>query len=555
MQRPFNVFESELTAATGERIVKTYHCSTMPPALAAFGLRVNGYVVLTNRRLVYFAEGSSGFGSAGSNRLYNEVPIAEVTNISMSQGTRFSLLRLVGALVTFTLISGVLSAGWALLWRQMEVANPFALRGLILVPLAFLVFLVDRATQVDRENFIKVLLAAGALGVVSWSSGIAAWTGNVSMGVWSLLAIKGSYLPILPAGYAWGVTFVSALAGAYYLWCTYWFMRRRYFEMTVVSKCNQVPSITIAGFSIFGKQIINVSASMASNLSPSIDAEVMFKELGAVIADVQATGDLGIEKWTRSEAQKGSVSLSGGNDNQPKARNRSRALLIGALGVVVCVGAETMWFATVEAERKAALEMQSNVTQAKAAFESPTKAQSLVPSIYNMADSEDKLGQKSYTTRKFIEAQGHWLNAFTNFQRIPPLIEPLERSQGLQDQFLRDIREVAGDNDSIKFTLQAVQFAALEWEQIKVLTNKAIVLRKSEQGQESCNEWTKAAPLVRSALVKVKLGTLVEQLEQEYKNKNWSGVVRLAEKILKEFPDNARAVQLRDKARESSGTH
>src|ERR1035437_200269 len=95
----FKLIDNHLSPAEGEVVVRTYHCTNLSPIFTLIGLKTDGYLTVTNRRVVYFAEGSSGYGAAGQSKCYSEVPLADVANLSFSNGTRFSFLRLLCGLV------------------------------------------------------------------------------------------------------------------------------------------------------------------------------------------------------------------------------------------------------------------------------------------------------------------------------------------------------------------------------------------------------------------------------------------------------------------------
>ena len=546
----FNLFEKELASAEGETIVKTYHCSKLSPALALFGLRVNGYVVVTNRRLVYYAEGSSGFGATGNNRLYNEVPLAEVTNISMSQGTRFSLLRLIGGLFSAMIIIQSVTAVLGLIWGQLGHENPYFLRAFIFVQLAVAAYLVARVSRIERESFARILLSACTLGLIAWGGQVPSLPGLSPNGVFMALG-RAMRPEIIPPAYSWVLLCLALLSGGYFLWCLYWFVRRQYFLMGVVSKSSQYPSITIAGYSVFGRQILNVSGSMASNLSPSIDAEALFKELGAVIADIQATGDLGIQKWKQLESSPRTELLHQSDDEIAAQRKQTLALSASVLTVAVLIVAESIWYADMSAKRQAALQALAEASQSRKAIGSLSTAEQFVPKHFAAAEGENRVGQELFEKREFVAAKTHWLSATTNYQIIPPLVKPLERAEGLQQAFNRVIREACDGEYMTALDSKMDQYSQLEWSQIKVFTNKADGLRLNELGEESCSEWTKTSELLPSALKKLKVGIWMEQAEQDYKNKNWLKVIAFTDKVLKETPNNTRAAQLRDKSKEA----
>ena len=290
---------------------------------------------------------------------------------------------------------------------------------------------------------------------------------------------------------------------------------------------------------------------MASNLSPSIDAQALFKELGAVVSDIQATGDLGIKKWSQVEGRAEVEELTQTSDKIAARRKTAWTLGFSVMAIGVIIVGESIWFADMSAKRQAALEVFDEVTHAKNSIASLSTAQQFVPKLLAAAESEASMGQQLFDNRKFVDARMHWRLATTNYQNIPPLVKPLERAEGLQRQFKGDLRKVFDAEYITGLDSKMNQYSQLEWSQIKVITNRAEGFRINEQGEESLNEWTKASELLPSALQKLKVGVWMEQAEQEYKNKGWTRVIAITAKVLTETPDNPRAIQLRDKSQEA----
>jgi ABC-type nitrate/sulfonate/bicarbonate transport system permease component len=91
------------------------------------------------------------------------------------------------------------------------------------------------------------------------------------------------------------LTILAPIAGIYVLVCCFWYARREAVSLAVGSKGGSSTPIAISGISGFG--LFNSAALKALTAEPASDAEPMIKELGAVITDIQALGDLGIQKW------------------------------------------------------------------------------------------------------------------------------------------------------------------------------------------------------------------------------------------------------------------
>lgn len=77
----------------------------------------------------------------------------------------------------------------------------------------------------------------------------------------------------------------------------YWLYKkciRETFSLLISTKGGQGNVVYLVGMSPFNR---NTAASKALIAAPGKDSEVMLKEIGAVISDIQNLGDYGVEKW------------------------------------------------------------------------------------------------------------------------------------------------------------------------------------------------------------------------------------------------------------------
>jgi len=79
-----------ITPCQGETGVKQYHCTCLRSRL--FGLKADGFLQVTNKRTIFRASGKS---ITGNSIIQSEVPIEDVSGISMYKGTYFSIKHLV----------------------------------------------------------------------------------------------------------------------------------------------------------------------------------------------------------------------------------------------------------------------------------------------------------------------------------------------------------------------------------------------------------------------------------------------------------------------------
>src|SRR6266481_6782721 len=206
MAMRFKLIGNHLSPAEGEVVVRTYHCTSLSPAFALIGLKTDGYLTVTNKRVVYFAEGSSLFGAAGRSKLYNDVPIADVANLSLGQGTRFSLLRLLCGLLFGHIPAGIVAVilfGVMLRLGWVDGGNgPYLLRFGVFLQLSAAVLLVLRSLSIPRESIVRFMLASSGLALLSTAVS-SHWGG----------------LQTVPSIYMRGMMILGIPLGCYALWC------------------------------------------------------------------------------------------------------------------------------------------------------------------------------------------------------------------------------------------------------------------------------------------------------------------------------------------------
>jgi hypothetical protein len=259
------ILSKNLTPAEGEQCVKTYHCTSFRSKL--LGIASEGYLEVTNRRVVFQA-------TSGDSLIHSEVPIEDVSGISVFKGSRFSIMHFIGALLLGLLAGGFVGAILALLSAvgMSSGSDTDALNWL--VALALLV----GGVLIERRNILRTVCAAasaicflsiGGLGILSFGMGS---SGSAEIG---LLA--------------------SFLVGIYAIICAVWYAIRKTMSLAVSSKGGSQTPIAIAGAG--GAAVMYSGAARALEAEPAVDAEAVSRELGALIMDIQQRGDMIVSKW------------------------------------------------------------------------------------------------------------------------------------------------------------------------------------------------------------------------------------------------------------------
>ena len=283
----FTLLPRHLTPAEGELTVRAYHCTTLASRLV--NLKAQGYLTVTNKRVVFYARGSS-YG--GESVMHSEVPVADVSGINTYKGTYFSISHLLGAFFASFVVGSIISAivtavvgiVTAALIKNSADVNEAQIASVFIGILAVVIIIGSRSFARDKiwrpilaGSGTFLLAASGSVNFVSDLAG--SLFGNREGGLGTVLLI-GAFI-----------------AGIYALVTFFQYAVRETMSLTIGSKGGAYTPIAITGVSVLG--IFNTAALKALSAGPASDAEAMIREIGAVISDIQTLGDLGVDKWKR----------------------------------------------------------------------------------------------------------------------------------------------------------------------------------------------------------------------------------------------------------------
>ncbi|MBE7433097.1 MAG: zinc-ribbon domain-containing protein [Anaerolineales bacterium] len=294
----FKLLEENLAPADSELEVRTYHCTSFKSLLLS--LNAEGYLVVTNKRVVFHAFGTS---FAGKSILQSEVPIEDVSGISIYKGSYFSLTHLLGAFflsiffgnVVITILASIILALARFFLQDqslinLDVESLETTAKVLYLALQVLLWILAFASLVISFFLSKQSIFRSAFAT------LAAFTLTV---LGSLSYISNEIQDYLNSEQSTGGSgFVLVLAMfvvIYALVCFFWYSRRPTMSLAVGSKGGSSTPIAISGISSFG--IYNTAASKALSAEPAEDAEALVKELGAMVMDIQTLGDLGVNQW------------------------------------------------------------------------------------------------------------------------------------------------------------------------------------------------------------------------------------------------------------------
>lgn len=276
----FQIFDQSLVPAEAEAVVKTYHCTSMKSRM--LNLKAEGHLVVTNKRVIFHASGSS-YG--GDSVLQSEVPIEDVSGMNLYKGNYFSLSHFLSALfISFILGSLVSAIVGALLTAVVGNNIRFDNYQEMMTSVTVVVWLLGLAAIIG-SFFIKS---------DKMLRSILATTGALILGAGSGLSLLGNFLSMNRDGSQLQLL-VAVAAIIYAIVCFFLYARRVTMSLAVGSKGGSSTPIAISGVSSFSST--NTGALRALSAEPAEDADDLIKELGALVLDIQKLGDYGIQKW------------------------------------------------------------------------------------------------------------------------------------------------------------------------------------------------------------------------------------------------------------------
>ncbi|HEY0019625.1 MAG TPA: hypothetical protein VGC13_25200 [Longimicrobium sp.] len=276
------ILNNRIVACEGEMVVRSYKCGVYKSLF--LGTKADGVVEVTNRRILFKASDSA---DENRNTLYSEIPISEVSGLSLFKGLSFSIVAFLAGLIVSGLL--VYAASQILSGLTREHATSGLLK-FVLWAIA-----IGAAYQAYRDR-VKPFR-----GLMFNALAIALFTLIAQYATMSYDGRGKGTLPLL----------AGLLLMGFQLYLVFRLARRNTIDFHLFSRSTQPSPVAISGFSAFDARISEITRTMTS-FAPGEDATRMMNELGAVISDIQSMGDFGIEKWART----GQV----GNTNQTEER-------------------------------------------------------------------------------------------------------------------------------------------------------------------------------------------------------------------------------------------
>lgn len=269
----------------GEQVVRTFECTRMRRLFAS---DVIGYLSITNQRVVYHSLAKS---AAGESRILSEMPLEDVAGISASLNASFNWLILLGVaavlyvvnVVAFQILPGFLTHWAVALFLMVPYGLVFLFERQILNPQLRNQFL-ENLKDVPGSTLWKEKEPGFFIGIFRILFFI-----GLDLLAWNIVQSLLRSAPLI------GFLIVLVVAVIIY---RLFFGRFKVFSLQISSRTAKDSGITIAGMPILGLLGGDHTAAQTLQAGPGSDAEIIVRDLGAMLTDIRQLGDLGIQKWT-----------------------------------------------------------------------------------------------------------------------------------------------------------------------------------------------------------------------------------------------------------------
>jgi tetratricopeptide (TPR) repeat protein len=301
---------------------------------------------------------------------------------------------------------------------------------------------------------------------------------------------------------------------------------------------------------------INVAADIAYGMAPAVDAESMFKELGAMVTDIQTLGDHGIKKWLQPEPNP--VVGDTGRKRFEFRKATLRPALAGIAMIALLVAGESVWYARSE-KRMLATQMRSELAAVKNAVQSDPISKAWTPNLLASAEQEAIAGETAFGANKFTDAMAHWKMAINTYTAIPSDAAAMQKASALQSQYKTKsgsvyLQETASERLKSGYLMKA--FSGLidqhpspnePWKVVRQSAAEARELDEQDKWDRTGAAWARAGSSLPQATRLMHADIWVKLAENEIKKDNATGAMTFAENALKEiagYPDAMQRMKL-----------
>ena len=281
-----SILNTTLAPCDGERPIKQYRFMKMN--LPIIGYKADASIQVTNKRILYHANGTNVFGSKEES--YSEFSIDDVSGISIERSTSLNI----PILLVFLLINIILIP---INFFFTAIGAGSALKGvdLSIIPIIFSIAAFIGAIVLCKKKYYGFSHIVNSVGQNIAVGGMIAWfAGNTSSSISSYLGYSSG-----------GSEAVSSVLLGLIILCIcvmYWItlimaLFKKNISVVVTSKSGASNAIDCSSNKswLFGmNNIKSLICFFETDEFPFMEAE-----LGAMVSDIQKLGDYGIEKWSK----------------------------------------------------------------------------------------------------------------------------------------------------------------------------------------------------------------------------------------------------------------
>ena len=281
-----SILNTALTPCDGERPIKQY--SFMKMKLPIIGYKADASIQVTNKRILYHANGTNVFGS--KEEAYSEFSIDDVSGISIERSTSLNI----PILLAFLVIQIILFPA-NLFFTAIGIGSALNGTNLSIIPIIFSIAAFVGAIVLLKKKYYGFSHIVNSVGKNIAFCGMVALL-PLNFNAFSLF---GNYdIGSVFAGFT-GILFVLLISCIGVMgWITLIMsLFKKNISVVVTSKSGASNAIDCSSNKswLFG---MNNIKSLIYYFETK-DFPIMENELGAMISDIQKKGDYGIEKWSK----------------------------------------------------------------------------------------------------------------------------------------------------------------------------------------------------------------------------------------------------------------
>ncbi|SHH91877.1 GRAM domain-containing protein [Clostridium grantii] len=258
-----------------EKIVRIYECTLLRKII---GGKSKGELYVTNKRVIYGSEGKS---IRGKSIYLNEMPIEDVSGMKFYMGTDIGIVKIIILSIFIQLLST------PIFMILPDFISHWFFGIIIMVPFVLsCIVSADLLSESAKNNLASNLKAFNENGVfrqVISNNNTIIMKGAFFIGIFILVNYFIRDMLILKLCMMAIIIFFTL-------------GRKQVFSFTLFSKTSKGTGMYLPGKLITIKE---TTAMDTLEAGPARDAEILIKELGALIMDINKFGELGVEKWIK----------------------------------------------------------------------------------------------------------------------------------------------------------------------------------------------------------------------------------------------------------------